>query len=298
LIIGANFPDVDALAYLGGPLADLEWRRGWTHGVLAVLVLPFLLTAALLLVARLRASHRGTSVSPVKPRELLLLSAIAVVSHPILDTLNTYGVRWLMPFSGQWFYGDVLFIVDPWLWLMLGGGLLWARMQRGGSAGRAAEPVRYGISLALVYIAAMWISSLAARAIVQREIATHFGGAPRAVMAGPRPLTPLIRTFVVRQGEQYRVGNFQWLRRPHVDLTRVVSYPLRRPAVHPAYAVAESTVVLRRFLGWARYPALSIEQAGPGQYLVHAVDLRYAREPGASFGALTVTVADPAGPRR
>ena len=38
----------------------------------------------------------------------------------MLDWLNTYGVRLLMPFDGRWFYGDALFIVDPWVWLLLG----------------------------------------------------------------------------------------------------------------------------------------------------------------------------------
>jgi len=36
--------------------------------------------------------------------------------HPTLDWLNTYGMRWLMPFSGRWFYGDAVFIVDPGCW--------------------------------------------------------------------------------------------------------------------------------------------------------------------------------------
>jgi len=40
--------------------------------------------------------------------------------------MNTYGVRLLMPFDGRWFYGDALFIVDPWIWLALGGALLLA----------------------------------------------------------------------------------------------------------------------------------------------------------------------------
>ena len=32
-----------------------------------------------------------------------------------------------MPFDGTWFYGDSLFIVDPWLWLLLGTGWLIGR---------------------------------------------------------------------------------------------------------------------------------------------------------------------------
>src|ERR671919_620239 len=50
-------------------------------------------------------------------------TAVAVLSHPLLDWLNTYGMRWLMPFRGVWSYGDTLFIVDPWLWLALSIGV-------------------------------------------------------------------------------------------------------------------------------------------------------------------------------
>ena len=37
--------------------------------------------------------------------------------------LTTYGTRLLEPFSHRWFYGDALFIIDPWIWLMLILGL-------------------------------------------------------------------------------------------------------------------------------------------------------------------------------
>ena len=46
-----------------------------------------------------------------------------MLTHPALDWLNNYGMRWLMPFDGRWFYGDALFIIDPWVWLVLGGVL-------------------------------------------------------------------------------------------------------------------------------------------------------------------------------
>src|ERR671911_280763 len=54
LVVGANLPDIDVLAYFGGPGADLEWRRGWTHGVLALLILPWLLAGGLLMLHRMR----------------------------------------------------------------------------------------------------------------------------------------------------------------------------------------------------------------------------------------------------
>ena len=35
-----------------------------------------------------------------------------------------------MPFDGRWFYGDALFIIDPWVWLVLGGSLFLMHARR------------------------------------------------------------------------------------------------------------------------------------------------------------------------
>ncbi len=42
-----------------------------------------------------------------------------------------------MPFSNRWFYGDALYIVDPWLYLMLGAGVWLASRARSGRAAAA-----------------------------------------------------------------------------------------------------------------------------------------------------------------
>src|SRR5204863_9481571 len=52
---------------------------------------------------------------------LLVASLIAATTHPVMDWTNNYGVRPLLPWSSRWFYGDLVFIVDPYLWLVLGG---------------------------------------------------------------------------------------------------------------------------------------------------------------------------------
>lgn len=125
LIVGANLPDVDSLAYFRGSDFALEVRRGWTHGVLAMVVLPALLWGLFYAWERWRGRQPA-------PDRLLYLAALAVWSHPLLDWLNTYGVRFLYPFDRRWFYGDALYIVDPWLWLLLGAAtfLVFARKKR------------------------------------------------------------------------------------------------------------------------------------------------------------------------
>ena len=60
LLIGANLPDVDALTYVfGSPVAALGFRRGWTHGVLAMAVWPFVLAGLMLWLEGLRTRGRA-----------------------------------------------------------------------------------------------------------------------------------------------------------------------------------------------------------------------------------------------
>jgi inner membrane protein len=54
---------------------------------------------------------------------LLLVSAIGLFSHVLMDFPNNYGIRLWLPFSNQWSYGDFVFVVDPWLFLILAGAL-------------------------------------------------------------------------------------------------------------------------------------------------------------------------------
>jgi inner membrane protein len=40
-----------------------------------------------------------------------------------MDWTNNYGIRLLLPWNGSWQYGDFVFIVDPFLWFILGGAV-------------------------------------------------------------------------------------------------------------------------------------------------------------------------------
>lgn len=135
LVLGANAPDVDILAQLWGPWTALAWRRGLTHGIPALLLLPLLVTGVILAWDRWvrRAEwRRGRSLPageprgplpPARPTSVLGLAALGVWTHSPLDWINNYGMRWFLPFDGRWSYGDAVFILDPWLWLLLGGAV-------------------------------------------------------------------------------------------------------------------------------------------------------------------------------
>ena len=123
LVAAANLPDVDVLAYFAGEDTALGFRRGLTHGPLGLALLPATLVGILALATRRRRA-RG---APVPLGRLAGLAYLGALTHPLLDLLNVYGVRLLAPFSWRWFYGDVLFIVDPWFWLILGTAVFLVR---------------------------------------------------------------------------------------------------------------------------------------------------------------------------
>jgi inner membrane protein len=136
-VLAANAPDIDVLSALKGQYAELAFRRGWTHGVLAWVVLPFVVWGLVLAWDRWVRRRRHPEADPVEPGALLVVAVAGVLTHPFLDWLNTYGIRLFMPFSGKWFYGDAVFIVDPWIWLIAGGALFLTTQSRRGLWGWA-----------------------------------------------------------------------------------------------------------------------------------------------------------------
>ena len=127
LVIAANAPDVDVLSSFRGEYYALAFRRGITHGLPAAAVLPFLVAGSVLAWDRWMRRRRRPGAEAAVPGAVLLLSFLGVISHPALDSLNIYGTRWGRPFWDAWSYGDTLFILDPWLWLVLGSSVFLAR---------------------------------------------------------------------------------------------------------------------------------------------------------------------------
>ncbi|HEX8493464.1 MAG TPA: metal-dependent hydrolase [Pyrinomonadaceae bacterium] len=130
-VLAANAPDTDILALLGGRWFHLQHHRGITHSIVGTLALALLLPLSFYLGDWLIARWRGRE-RRVRFKGLLLASVLLSLSHPLLDWTNNYGVRPFLPWNGRWFYGDLVFIVDPWIWLTVGGAafLLTAKSRR------------------------------------------------------------------------------------------------------------------------------------------------------------------------
>lgn len=251
LMVAANLPDIDVLAFATGtPL--VAFRRGWTHGVLAQALLPVLLAGAVALIARWRPARAGPSQA--RFGALLALSYIGVISHVLLDALNTYGIRLLMPFSNRWFYGDAVFIVDPWLWVAFGAGVSLAR--------RAGRPVlaRAAVGLALVYIAVMVSLALSSRQAVLNAWIRERGTAPERLMVGPVAIDPFRKAIIADAGDAYVTGTYEWW----PDRLAIDPTPIPKRDDEPAVRQAREAAMFRAILTWARFPyyELSAVEAG------------------------------------
>jgi inner membrane protein len=289
LMIAANLPDLDVLAI---PLGrNLAFRRGWTHGPLAMLVLPLLLTLAVVGWDRWQAA-RGTRPAdrpPVRPREVLLLSATGVFSHPFFDWLNTYGIRLLMPFSHEWFYGDAVFIIDPWIWAVLGIGVYLSRRRDRRDAAVPRRPARFALAGVTVYIALMVVGSRSAEQTAVRAIEARREGPVHRLMAGPVPVNPLRRQLIFDTGDAYRFGEVSWTPRAQVSIE---TDPLLKRNRDPAVLQAMRHPNMVDFLSWSRFPFFRIDEH-PDGFQVHVGDARFSRSAGGGWMGESVSVPRP-----
>lgn len=251
LIIGANLPDVDAACFfwLDG-VEHLAFRRGITHGPPALVLLPLVLAGILWGWDRWQ-TRRGTRPEgrlPVRFGWLYAMAFVGCLSHPFFDWLNVYGIRLLEPFSSRWFYGDTLFIIDPWLWALLIGSVWWSR-RREKAGGKWTRPAIGGIALALVYIAGNLVLTLgsAASFSVTNKRQTIPGD---QLIASPVPFWPHQREMIAGRGNEYFIVPSDTA--PNRANARPI---IQQRCVWPdTEALRRSNSQLDAFLFWSRAP--------------------------------------------
>ncbi|MGI8610907.1 MAG: metal-dependent hydrolase [Sphingomicrobium sp.] len=256
LILGANMPDIDVFfGWVGWePLAI---HRGFTHGLVGgVLVMPPLLAGLLWLLDRWQVG-RGASFKsglPMRPGWLLALAYLATLTHPLLDLLTTYSVQLLAPFSTAWFHADALFIIDVWIWLLLGGSIAWSRWreQRGKPWRR---PVQAAIAVVLAYIGLNLLISQRAYAAVRQWARER---PIDALFASPPPFESWRRGLVWREGNCYRWSRYDPLGGGFGPVTSCRPSLLREPLVREAVQLDPA---LRRFLRWSVLPLAEVERS-------------------------------------
>ena len=230
LVIAANAPDIDIVAYFWSSDAALGFRRGLTHGPIGLAILP-LLVAWMVWVLGKRWREPPGAIARAGFAPLVALSYLAMLTHPVLDWLNTYGVRFLYPFDRRWFYGDTLFIVDPWVWLVLGAGVALSQPPGVAGSGRRANLALAGLTVVTTALLLATAQSGTAKALwfagVGAIVAVRIAGMPWAehgrhlaasacvvvfvlyavvAVAGARAARTIVRDSLAEPIERWMVG--------------------------------------------------------------------------------------------
>ena len=146
-VLAANAPDCDvAILLFGDRWTYLHHHRGITHAIVGVAVLSLFLPLVFYGIDRLWARFRGQPAK-TKLMGLMVASVLVTATHPLLDWTNNYGIRFFLPWSSKWSYGDLVYIIDPYIWLLLGGAcfLLSAKTMGGKIVWTAVAAVLTGL---------------------------------------------------------------------------------------------------------------------------------------------------------
>ncbi len=115
----SNFPDLDLfLTRLPNPIGYLLEHRGHTHTLLLEIPQAVLLVALLWLLWP--AARRLLKVSAPARGALAMAVVTGFLLHIGMDFMNSYGVHPFYPFDMHWYYGDLVFIIEPVFWVGAG----------------------------------------------------------------------------------------------------------------------------------------------------------------------------------
>jgi inner membrane protein len=273
MIVAANLPDIDSFVARGFGCEPIAAHRGFTHGIGGLVTMPFLAIAIIWLWERLRPGKEG----PLKLGGLLLACFVAVLSHPLLDLMNTYGTRVLEPFSNRWFYADTLFIMDPWIWiaLILGLEMSW-RAERLGLDWR--RPAAWAFTAMLLYIGLN--AAISARAVALTRPLVERVATPRMIVAGEVPLIFWKRRMIWRGDAVGGSGTYNPLDGlNHASLdSRIVPLNMADPRLREA---ARRDKHVRGFLYWSRMPMVHLDNGHA--YLTDQRFFETGRSPSSNF---------------
>jgi inner membrane protein len=258
LVLGANMPDID-IFFGWVSWAPLATHRGFTHGVLAAIILPPILAGLLWLLDRWQVARgeRFESGLAMNLPWLLALSYLGAFTHPLLDLQTTYSVQLLSPFSTRWFHTETLFIIDAWIWTGMAFAIWLSRRREKVDRQRSAwrRPPIIALVILCAYIALNGgITALARQAVTHS--APH--AAPDRLFASEQPILFWKRDLVWRQGGRIGRASYDPLRSlAHVsDIQTPVLDNMGDPIVRRAMTADRDII---QFMRWSTLPVARVE---------------------------------------
>ncbi len=269
LVICSNFPDSDSMTTLLGSVAYLDYHRHLTH---ALVMVPLM---TLLPVLFVRWLERG---NPFPWMMAMVVGMVGTLGHIGMDAWNNYGVRLLLPFSGEWFGMDAVMVVDVWILVVLGLALAapWLSRLVGSEIGSKQVSTGRGWAIfALLFLMAWsggrWI--LHERAVETLSARRYGGQEPLRVAAWPTPFNPFRWVGFVSTEEAWTLHDVR-LGLPFDPEAGTAYY---KPTDAGRINAAKRTPEARGFLRFSQYPVWRMVPVTvpEGGVAVEGVDVRF-----------------------
>ncbi len=261
MVLAAEFPDIDTLWSLRGPLTGFEHHRGITHTFLGIPFEAALITLAFALYHRFRkpATPLAQVKAPPNWPWLFLGTLIALLSHLLLDWTNNYGLRPFFPFNPRWYAGSFVFIFEPILFLILVLALitppLFGLINAEIGTRRQLFRGRPAAIAALVAITILYLFRYTQHTRALQLALTNAPAETTSVFASPHPTDPFTWSLVTDTPAAYflstvdtRTGLFE----PAVPADTLYKLPATLPVL-----AAKRSPLGRIYLDWSPYPVLS-----------------------------------------
>jgi inner membrane protein len=282
LLIAANVPDVDFVSILGDDLLILDWHRGPTHAFFFIGLMAVLPLAPLLLFAR----------KTTRWLRAYIVSALGVLSHILLDLTNIFGVRFLEPFSPEYFHLDITGVTDLWMLALLMAASGWLLLSRLVSSEIGAQRSSgRGVAIAALLFVLCWQSGryvMHERALAILDSRIYDGEVPTRVAALPHFGSPLHWTGIAETSSAYNVFEMN-ATSSRFDPTGGKTF--YKPETSAAIETVRQLDSFQRFFSFSHYPLwLVMPDAESNGQRVQVMDLRFGH-PGEERFLCTAIVA-------
>ncbi len=269
LMVSGVAADLDFLSCLGGPSAFLRFHRGALHSVPVSMVMVCVLAVSFWAISRRFPANGLTSTLPaLSLLTAVVVCAVGVGAHLLLDLASGIGVQLLWPFRLGRTAWNLLRDVDPWVLVLLVLGLGLPELFRlvseeigeRGIGPRGRRPAVVTLLLLLIYVGVR--AGLHSRALDELNSREYHGAAPLNVGGFPSALSPFAWRGVVSTDNAIDVVEISLAPGAAFDPDRAVAH--YKPEDSAALVAAENTAAAKTFLRYARFPLASFGRDDEG----------------------------------